>query len=134
MKTLTRVNYQRGASLITAIFIITALAAIAALMTRQTIHSTTETTNEYLSSQALYAAETGVDRAVYDILYNGGAGAGVITDASIPGVAAWYTTTVVPWPIESGANIYYEITSTGEAGGTSVAPTVSRRLVVYFMP
>jgi hypothetical protein len=125
-------KFQRGASLITAVFLITALAAIAALMTRQTIHSTTETTNEYLSSQALYTAEAGVDRAVYDILYN--AGTGVVTDQSIPGVTAWFTTTVVSWPIDSGANTYYQITSTGEAGGTAATPVVSRQLVVYFMP
>ncbi len=131
------IRTQRGASLITAIFLITALAAIAALMTRQSIHSTIETTNEYFSAQALYAAEAGVDRAAYDILFNGGDGQAA--DQSVPGAGApaWYTTTVRSWTVDTGSTnqkTYYEVTSTGEAGGSAITPVVSRRLVVYIMP
>jgi hypothetical protein len=52
-----------GASLLTAVFLITALALLGALMTRLMVLSSTETIQEWYAAQSLYAAESGVDWA-----------------------------------------------------------------------
>ena len=128
---------QRGASLITAIFIITALAALAAAMTRMTTHSAIDTAHELLSAQALYAAESGIDWAVYDILH--GSGDGESDWRSLDGGSTWFGTEVDRWEITRSIDPdetepYYRITSTGAAGGSGPAdPAVQRVLEVYFM-
>ena len=60
---------QRGAALIAAIFVITALAALGGLMTQLLVLGSEETIDEWYSAQALYAAESGVEWSIY----NGGA-------------------------------------------------------------
>ena len=124
---------QRGASIITAIFLITALAVLAAAMTRMTIHSAIVTTDDYLAQQALYAAETGVDWAAYDLASGN---TGVTTDTATT-ANSWFTTTVNSWTIDTGSaneRTYFEITSIGEAGGAAATPRVQRLVTVYFMP
>lgn len=124
---------QRGASIITAIFLITALAALAAAMTRMTTHSAIVTTDDYFASQALYAAESGVEWAAHDIISGN---TGTLTDSAVS-TNSWFTTSVTSWTIDSGSanqRTYYQITSVGEAGGSSSSPRVQRLVTVYFMP
>ncbi len=124
---------QRGASIITAIFLITALAALAVAMTRMSVQSSLETSDNYLSQKALYAAESGVEWATYDLISgNTGVAADKVVDSSV-----WFTTSVITWTIDTGSaneRTYYEITSVGEAGGTAADPRVQRMVSVYFMP
>jgi Tfp pilus assembly protein PilX len=127
MKELKR---QSGVSLVTAIFLITALAVLAAMATRFLILGSEETINELYSGQALAAAESGVDWAVHDILYAGGSGATV--DAPVTTGSSWFTTSVSSLTI--GPKTQYTITSTGEAGGSAANPRVQRQIVVVFMP
>ena len=130
---ITTAKRQQGASIITAIFLITALAALAAAMTRMTVHSAIVTTDDYLAQQALYAAESGVDWAAYDLILGN---PGTTTDTVIT-TNSWFTTTVNSWTIDAGSanqRIYYEISSVGEAGGTAATPRVQRLVTVYFMP
>ena len=131
------IRKQRGASLITAVFLITALAVLATLMTRLTIHGSVVTINEYFSARALSAAESGIDWAVYDIINNASTGNSGGTVELEAGEAIWFNTTVQSWAIDSGGadpKTYYQITSRGVAGGTIGNPTVQRTLTLQFMP
>ncbi len=127
---MNKIKRQLGVSLITAIFLITALAVLAALMTHYMILGSKETINEWYSSQALVAAESGVDWAVYDILY--AAGTGAVVDAPVTTGSSWFTTSVTSVTVATKTE--YTITSTGEAGGTAGNPLVQRQIVVKFMP
>lgn len=122
---------QRGAALIAAIFVITALAALGALMTQLLVLGSEETIDEWYSAQALYAAESGVDWAIWDLTVNGGSGAS--TNSTVVNNQAWMTTTVSTLTI-NGTNNLYTITSTGTAGGTSASPRTQRQIVVQYMP
>jgi Tfp pilus assembly protein PilX len=125
-----QIKRQSGVSLITAIFLITALAVLAAMATRFLILGSEETINEWYSGQALAAAESGVDWAAHDILYAGGSGSTV--DAPVTAGSSWFTTSVTSVTI--GPKTQYTITSTGQAGGSAANPRVQRQIVVIFMP
>jgi len=125
------VTRQQGAALIAAIFVITALAALGAVMTQMLVSGSEETIDEWYSSQALYAAESGVDWAIWDLTVNGGTG--VSTNNTLSSGQVWITTTVNTLTI-NGINNVYTITSTGTAGGTSGSPRTQRQIVVQYMP
>ena len=123
-----RIDRQSGVSLITAVFLITGLAVLAALMTRLTVLQSAETISEWYSAQALYAAESGLDWAAQDIL-SGNTGVTVNTPVT---TNSWVSTTINS--VASGSRTLYTITSNGKAGGTATSPRVQRQLVVKFMP
>jgi len=120
---------QRGASLFAVIFIITALASLGALMTQLLVTESEETINEWYSAQALYAAESGVDWAVWHLTVNGGSG--VTTDSTVEANQSWMTTSVAAVTI--GTRTLYTITSTGESGGSAASPRAQRQIVVQYM-
>lgn len=124
-----RIDRQSGVSLITAVFLITGLALLAALMTRLTVMQSTETINEWYSAQALYAAEAGLDWAAQDLLSGG---TGVTNNTEVTLNTSWVTTTVNS--VTVGSKTLFTITSTGTAGGTRASPRVQRQLQVQFMP
>lgn len=126
-----RSSRQRGAALIAAIFVITALAALGGLMTQLLVLGSEETIDEWYSSQALYAAESGVDWAIWDLTVNGNTGAS--TNSTVVSNQAWMTTSVTTVTVNGSSNLY-TITSTGTAGGTSTSPRVQRQIVVQYMP
>ncbi|MBI1195745.1 MAG: hypothetical protein GC138_07860 [Gammaproteobacteria bacterium] len=120
---------QRGATLIAAIFLITALAVLGASMTRMMVVASTDTIDEWRSAQAFYAAESGVEWVLWDLLRNGGSGTSAnrtVTEGS------WADTAVSTTNI--GGKTLYTVTSTGKAGGTAADPVTERRLNVTFMP
>lgn len=124
---------QTGASILTAIFLITALAVLGALMTKLTIMSSKETINEFYSAQALYAAESGNDWAAYHILNNDTCTLGYPYTADVP-ISTDSSVTVVINCFQPGKNgqtinLYY-ITTTGKAGSGSA----QRELRVQFIP
>lgn len=120
---------QRGASLVMAIFLITALAALGGLLTQLLVLGSEETINEWYSAQALYAAESGVAWAARDIRAGG---SGSISNGMVLTDRAWMNTTVSA--VSIGGRTLYHITSTGSAGGLVSAPRAQRRIVVQFMP
>ncbi len=120
---------QRGASLVMAIFLITALAALGGLLTQLLVLGSEETINEWYSAQALYAAESGVEWAARDIRAGG---SGSISNGVVLTDRAWMTTSVSA--VNIGGRTLYHITSTGSAGGLVSAPRAQRRIVVQFMP
>lgn len=117
---------QRGAALIAAIFVITALAALGGLMTQLLVLGTEETIDEWYSAQALYAAESGVQWSIY----NGGASN---TDQVVVANRAWFDVSVATTNFGGGKTLYI-ITSTGKAGGTAATPRTQRQIVVQYMP
>jgi hypothetical protein len=117
---------QGGAALIAAIFVITALAALGAVMTQLLVLGTEQTLDEWYSSQALYAAESGVEWSIY----NGGAAA---VGQSVVAGSAWFDVAVTTTNFGSGRTLY-TITSTGRAGGTLANPRTQRQIVVEYMP
>ncbi|HFE37225.1 MAG TPA: hypothetical protein ENK06_02240 [Gammaproteobacteria bacterium] len=127
---MTSLLKQRGAALIAAIFVITALAGLGAVMTQRLILSTNETINEWYSSQSLAAAESGVQWAVWS-LTNGGNG--VTSNAVVVANQAWMSTSVQTETINGTLKIY-TITSIGKAGGTAANPRTQRKIAVQFMP
>lgn len=128
------ITSQRGASIISAIFLITALAVLGALMTKLTIMGSQETINEFYSAQALYAAESGTDWAAYHIINNDTCTSGypysataipVGTDSSVD------VTISCAQPGKNGQTInLYHITVTGKAGNGRA----QRQLKVQFIP
>lgn len=122
---------QRGAALIAAIFVITALAGLGGLMTQRLMLSTEETINEWYSGQALAAAESGIQWAVWDITQGSTTGA-TVTDRSITN-SSWMSTTVVTETINTTYKTY-TITSVGKAGGTAAAPRTQRQVSVKYIP
>ncbi|MCW8825004.1 MAG: hypothetical protein OQK78_01130 [Gammaproteobacteria bacterium] len=131
---------QRGASLIAAVFLITGLAVMGAILTKVMTTTSRETISEWYSAQALYAAESGVDWAAYHITNNNSCPAGypysspqVIEVA--PG-SAWVDVNITCIQAGENPNIMtlYLVTSDGMAGGTSANPEVKRRLTVQYIP
>ncbi|RLE18112.1 MAG: hypothetical protein DRJ08_06660 [Acidobacteria bacterium] len=62
---------ERGVSLIAAIFVVIFLAFMGIILTTYTISAAEEAGNEYLSTQALFYADTGIYNALTDITDDG---------------------------------------------------------------
>ncbi len=127
-------RHQQGASLITAVFLITTVAAIGALMARLSSTTAITSAHEILSARALYAAETGVDWAAFQIR------TGVNTDCvqasgeRSVGTDARFSV-AVSCDFDGGpGRRAYRFVSTGAAGGTTGDPRVQREITVQFMP
>ncbi|MFA5530435.1 MAG: hypothetical protein WDA11_07200 [Thiohalomonadaceae bacterium] len=131
---------QEGGSLVAAVFLITVLALMGVFLSRLLVTTTTETIIEWYSAQALYAAESGVDDAAYQLVQNTATPPTPGTTAATAEVAneavdatSWFTTTVTVLTATPTKTVY-EIRSAGIAGGTSANPMAQRTLVVQFMP
>jgi len=132
--------YQRGASIITAIFLITALAVLGALMTKMLTMSSSETISEWYSTDALYAAESGIDWGAHRVVNTLAVAAGCPAVASpetstghvVSSGQSWFDISISWTPVDSMC--LYTITSTGRAGGTLTNPQSQRKLVVLFTP
>lgn len=121
-----KLNCQRGAALVATIFVITGLAALGALMTQLLVLGSEETIDEWYSTQALYAAESGVDWSIYN------SGASNTNQVVVSG-SAWFDVSVTTTNYAGGKTLYV-ITSTGKAGGTAASPRTQRQIVVRYMP
>lgn len=118
---------QNGASLIAAIFLMTALLVIGGLMTQLMVLGSEETINEWYSAQAFYAAESGAEWSIYN------SGATDITGQAVVVGRAWFdvTTTITNF---AGGNVLYTITSTGMAGEASTNLRTQRQILIKYMP
>lgn len=117
---------QSGAALIAVIFVLTALAALGGLMTQLLTIGSEQTIDGWYSSQALYAAESGVEWSVYK---GGASSTGEQVSANV-----WFDVSVTTTSFGGGKTLY-TITSTGKAGGVSAAnPRTQRQIVVQYMP
>jgi Tfp pilus assembly protein PilX len=130
------VKNQHGASLITAIFLITALAILGSIATRLITHASIETANEYMSAQALSAAESGIEFAAYQIATgNYTTACQYSVSDQTAAVNAWFDVTVDGCTVDlGGGRRLYIITSTGKAGGSSANPIVQRQIISQYIP
>lgn len=131
---------QGGVSLIAAVFLITGLAVMGAIMTKVMTISSKETISEWYSAQALYAAESGIDWAAFQITNNDTCPLNYPYSSpqiiEITAGMAWVDVDISCSQAGEAPNItnLYLITSDGMAGGTSASPEVQRRLVMQFIP
>jgi len=116
---------QKGASLIAAIFVMTALLAIGTAMTQLMVLGSEESINEWYSAQALYAAESGAEWSIY----NGGvAGANQVVVSG----RSWFSVTLTATNF-AGGNTLFTITSTGLAGESLANIRTRRRILIQYM-
>lgn len=123
---------QRGASLVTAIFLITALAVLGAMMTRITTLDSAGTVNEWYSAQSLYAAESGIDWGARYIEDNNTCTPYSTSNRVVVTGRSWFDLNITCVSVDS-FNLY-TIISTGKAGGSSGSPMTQRELQVLYSP
>ena len=121
---------QRGVSLITAIFLLVGLSALGAVMTGMLVTQSLESTDEWLAAQALYAAESGVQYAAYQLNHNTPPACSLsVTDSGL-NAQSWFS--IATQAKTLGSVAVCEITATGKSGGTAAAPMVQRQIVVTY--
>jgi Tfp pilus assembly protein PilX len=123
---------QRGASVIAAIFLITALALLGAMMTRMLTLSSTESIDEWHSAQALYAAESGIDWGARHIEETNSCTGHSSTGHTVISGRSWFDIDIRCTQLD--AFPLYTITSTGKAGADSANPISQRQLEVIYSP
>lgn len=124
---------QCGASLISAVFLITALAVLGALMTKLTQFTSTQTVKEWYGAQALYAAESAISAAAYDIITTDDCAPRSDTAVTVSSNSSALYSAICRQPGQSGRTVnLYEITATGTAGSGSYQ--AQRRIIVQFIP
>jgi hypothetical protein len=138
------IHQQRGVSIIGAIFLITGLSLLGALLSRMMVVNVEETMSEWYASQAFYAAESGLDYAAYNVITATPActGAGTIntdyyTGTVNPGLGSGllYAGFSVDYECESiNGDPLYKFTITGSAGESAAVIKAQRQLEVHFMP
>lgn len=122
---------QQGVSIITAIFLLVGLSALGAAMTQMIVTQSLQTTDEWLSSQALYAAESGVQYAAYQLNHTSPAVCSLsVTDNSV-GTNSWFSIISTQGPPLGSINVC-EITATGKAGNSATTYAVQRQIVVTY--
>ena len=127
---------QGGASLLAAIFVIVILAMLGVLMVRMLAVASHDTVTEWYSTQALFAAESGVEWAAYDLVVTGGDGAtgcdvGDWRDLD-DDTLAWFCTEVDTTELAGEEKEIHTITSIGRAGGSATEPRAQREITVRF--
>ena len=121
---------QCGVSLVTAIFLLVGMSALGLMMVRMLVTQSLETTEEWLSAQALYAAESGVQYAAYQLNRTAPAACTLnVTDLALTG-QSWFSVETQSKLL--GSTAVCEITATGKAGGTALVPAVQRQIVVTY--
>lgn len=126
---------QKGAALISAIFLITALAILAALMTKLTQFSSNKSVKEWNATQALYAAESAVSAATYDIIHIQNNSCTARTNISVSidsNSSATYSVTCNNVGLTGQTINHYQIIATGKAGGGDYQ--AQRTLSIQFVP
>jgi Tfp pilus assembly protein PilX len=121
---------QRGLSLITAVFLLVGLGLLGATMTRMMVTQSQQTIDTWYSSQALYAAESGVQYAAYALNRTSPAACSLtVTDSAVT-AESWFS--IATQPVTLGTLNVCEITATGKAGISAANPAVQRQIVVTY--
>ncbi len=131
-------KHQSGISIIMAIVALLGLSLLGTMIVVLTSTQSESTVNEWFSAQALYAAESGIQAAAFNINQSAVFGAGVGNCAAgntavvalEAGRAAWYTVNTAVINV-SGFNLC-QITATGLAGGTSASPIAQRQITADY--
>jgi MSHA biogenesis protein MshP len=117
MKTIRK--FQRGLSLVTAIFLLVVMSSLAAVM--MTFFSAQQQSSvlDMMGTRAYQAARAGIEWGAYQILQLGGNGAGSVPTlgGSLSGFAVIVTSvSAVPVPIDPAISAVYNLTSTATQG------------------
>lgn len=122
---------QRGVSLVAAIFLLVALSVLGALMTVLLSSQSLTSVSDYYANQALYTAESAVQRAAYQINQSQDCTAGDVTGQQLEdGLDAWYTISGNNDTING--HLLCRIIATGMAGGNSSSPISQRQITVLY--
>ncbi len=121
---------QRGVSLITAIFLLVAMSALGAIMTQMLVTQSLQTTDEWFSAQALYAAESGLQYAAYQLNRTDPPACNLTATDNSVNAQSWFS--IATQPKTLGSIAVCEIIATGKAGGSAMAPAVQRQIVVTY--
>lgn len=126
---------QRGVSLVTAAFLIAGLATLGALMVRLTVFGSQESLVDWHASQALYAADSGLDWAMHRITFTSSppdCDDGDGSDLVVVAGRAWVS--VAAEDVGLPGLTLCRLVGTGKAGGSSAAPLATRAIEVTFEP
>ena len=124
--------HQRGASLLFAVFVLTATALVLALMVSTLTGRSLSTARVIQTEQAHYAARAGLEVAMQQVLPPGAGCNQVSSSLTVEGFAVNVTCT--PVAVAEGGQNYtiYDITATATAGDQSAGTFVSRRVSATF--
>lgn len=125
-------NGQRGAFVIVALFTVVGLSLLGLIAAQMLSVGSRDQIRSWESEQALYAAESALQWAAYQINQQGtcnisASGNPLQTGTSIP---AWFDVTAAPVTI-SGRPVC-QVTATGKAGGTAASPRTQRRIHLLY--
>ncbi len=125
---------QRGASVLVALFLITGLAILGAILVRLMVHGSTTGIDDWYSEQAFQAAESGVDWAAYQIGSGtvGACDATPYTGTAALGDGSAFRVSVVCTPDLGNGRRLYTITSTGTH--SAALGDITRQIIVEYMP
>lgn len=110
---MTAPRRQRGVALITAIFIITVLAALGAFLVQVTFTQQATVTGSVQGARAFFAAQSGMERLIRTVLLTGACPVSLRTYALNGGATVGFQveevrcTPTVPQPVEGG--VTYDI-------------------------
>ncbi|RMG57252.1 MAG: hypothetical protein D6717_05065 [Gammaproteobacteria bacterium] len=113
----------------TAVFLITALAVLGALLVRLMVHGSTIGIDDWYSAQAFQAAETGIDWAAQRI--GSGTACPFTGSGALPDGAAFQVSVGCTGDLGNGRRLY-TIYSTGSQ--SSALGAITRRVIVEYMP
>jgi MSHA biogenesis protein MshP len=127
-------TFQRGFSLVTAIFLLVVIAALGTFTVTLFTTQQQSAALDVLGSRAYQAARAGIEWGAYQALRNGSC---VATQplAAMPNTLAGFTVTVTcnPYPPynEAGATVnMYQLTSTANQGAANTPNFVERQMTV----
>lgn len=99
-------------------------------MTHMLVTQSLQTTDEWLSAQALYAAESGVQYAAYQLNHTSPAACSLTVTNSSVGSNSWFSISTRQVPL--GTFYVCEIEATGKAGNSAATAAVQRQIVVKY--
>lgn len=126
---------QRGFALITAVFLVMMLALLAAAIGTLSTTQQAGQMRDVLGSRAYFAARTGLEWGVYQVLRNGGACAASTSLPALAGSAAGFAVQVQctrsgPYNEGGAVSSTYQLVSTARFGSFGAPNYVERQLQV----
>lgn len=128
----TRINTQRGVSIVSAIFLVVVLALLATAAVQLLTTGQQSISQEITSVKAYFAAQSGLQWGMYQSVY-GTPG----STQSLSLSSAGLNNTTVDFVFLSttvDGNTFYNINATGKYGSTALAEYSQRQLQLQFKP
>lgn len=131
-------KFQRGFSIVSAIFLLVVLAFLGAAMVTFSTAQHQSAAMDVLGARAYQAARSGLEWGVYQVTQGGGACAATTTLPAMAGTLAGFTVTVtcastgglVEAGKTGGAVTVYNLTSTATQGVLGSASYIERRIEI----